>query len=394
MQSRLYPLILIVLVTLTSAGLALDPAAEDRQAAAATDANQPAVIGFPYVAQVTGNRVNIRSGPGTNYYTCGKLNKTDRVIVVGTKFSWSQIVPTQGSFSWISKEYVSTNPDKPAEGTVTADNVRVYAGAEGLKPMHSTSVQLKHNKNEKVKLLGEEKDGYYKIAPPEGAYLWILSQYTKPLGAVGEIPVTVEQPQSAVESGENRPAVVTTSPAKPETLKEYYVLQKQFETERAKPIRQQNYEAIKKALGEIAADKQAGNAARYAEYTLGQIKRCELAQQVAGEVELQDKQLQRAGRRIEKALTARLTQLEDLGRFAVIGRFQTSNVYDSEGELKYYRIIDDSGNTSCYALPSGSAKDIELSEFVGRKVGLVGIIEPHQQTKGALVCFTEITELK
>ena len=120
----------------------------------------------------------------------------------------------------------------------------------------------------------------------------------------------------------------------------------------------------------------------------------ELAQQVAGELELQDKQFQKAGQRIEKALAARLTQVEDLGRFAVIGKLQTSNVYDSEGELKYYRIIDDSGNTSCYALPDGAARDIDLSKFVGRKVGLVGTIEPHRQTKGALVRFTEIAGLK
>lgn len=394
MQSRPYPLIFIVLVISTSAGLAKEPAVTDPQPAAAADANQAAAIAFPYVAQITGNSVNIRSGPGTNYYPCGKLNKTDRVIVVGTKFSWSQIVPPQGSFSWISKEYVSTDANNPTTGTVTGDNVRVYAGAEDLKPMHSTSLQLKHNKTERVRLLGEEKDGYYKIAPPEGAYLWVLSQYTKPLGAVGEIEVTIEEPEPAVERGEDRPSVVTTGPAQPEILKEYYVLQKQFETERAKPIRQQNYEGIKKAIGEIAANKQAGNAARYAEYTLGQIKRCELAQQVAGELELQDKQLQRAGRRIEKALAAKLTQIEDLGRFAIIGKFQTSNVYDSEGELKYYRIIDDSGNTSCYVLPGGTARDIDLSKFVGRKVGLIGTIEPHQQTSGALVRFTEIAELK
>ena len=38
-----------------------------------------------YVAEVVGNDVFIRSGPGTNFYQCGKLYAGDRVQVISTQ---------------------------------------------------------------------------------------------------------------------------------------------------------------------------------------------------------------------------------------------------------------------------------------------------------------------
>ena len=85
---------------------------------------------FPYIAEITGDNLYIRSGSGTNFYQCGKLNKGDRVKVVGRVFSWSRIVPPEGSFSWISARYIEVDSEDPTLGTVTGDNVRVYAGSE------------------------------------------------------------------------------------------------------------------------------------------------------------------------------------------------------------------------------------------------------------------------
>jgi hypothetical protein len=119
-----------------------------------------------------------------------------------------------------------------------------------------------------------------------------------------------------------------------------------------------------------------------------------LALAVDKEVQLQDSQLQHIRERIEKARAAELSQVPELGGFTAVGWFQSSRIYGPEEELKHYRIIDDSSQTVCYALPEGPASQVDLSGFVGRKVGLVGTVEPHPQTKSALVRFTEITELK
>ena len=356
--------------------------------AAKLDANDVSVPSFPYVAEITGDDVNVHSGPGTNYYGCGKLNTGDRVQVVSEQFGWSRIVPPAGNFSWISMQGVSVNLDDPSIGTVTGDSIQVYAGSDYVEPMHSTTLQVTLKRGDKVKLLSEEKDDYYKIAPPSGAYLWVSTQYTKPAG-----PVAVETLPTATEStaDANLPRPIPTEiSVEAEKLEEYYALQKQIKAERAKPTDQANFADIKKRLTEIANNKEAGKAARYAEYVIGQIEGFELALAVAKEVQLQNEQLQQIMQRIDKARATRLAKAQDLGRFVVVGQFATFATYGPG----HYRIVDDSGKMICYALPGEEVSETDLSKFVGRKVGLVGAIQPHPQTAGALVQFTEVVQLQ
>lgn len=386
MKSCIYLSIFVCLAVLVFVGFAQEA---ETPAVPTSDANVPS---FPYIAEITGDDVYIRSGPGTDYYTCGKLNKADRVKVVDSRFSWSCIVPPAGRFSWISMQYVSIDKNDSTVGVVTGDNVRVWAGSANIKPIHSTRLQLRLNRDEKVRLLGEEKDDYYKITPPSGAYLWVSTRYTKPLGSADEVPLITE---SRTETKADTPAVVPTKVSvESEKLKEYYALEEQAESERAKPIAEQSYGDIRKKLFEIAGNKEAGKAARYSEFAIKQIERYELALEVDKAVQLQNEQLQRVKDRIDKARAARLAQVQDLGRFAAVGQFQTSKIYGTEVQLKHYRIIDNSGKTICYALPSSPAVRMDLSELIGCKVGLVGTIEPHPQTAGALVRFIEITKLE
>ncbi len=404
MRTRTNLFIIVCLVGLTSVGLAQERATPGEAAAPS----------FPYVAQITADDVYVRSGPGTNYYHCSKLNKGEKVVVVGSKFSWSRIVPPEGSFSWISKQYVSIDPANPGIGVVTGDAVRVYAGSEAQKPIHSEKVQNKLNKSEKVKIiLGEEEaSDYYKIVPPSGAYLWVSTRYIEPVGPVSEAALPVEAQAKAVSEAvtEAEPPVEPAVETKPEPaatrvtavevsvedakLKEYYALEKQIKSEIAKPAAQQQYSSIKRELSAIAANKAAGKAARYAEFALEQVKGFELASKITDALKLQSAQLEEVQRRIDKAREAKLAQMPNLGKFAVIGKFAISNIYATQAALRHYRILDESGRTVCYALPSGPAQGMDLDKFVGQKVGLVGSIEPNPQTSSALVKFTEISQLR
>ena len=397
MQAHIKSFILIILVVFASVGFVRGAAAPPGKDTAATagDTTKASVPPFPYAAEITDDDAPIRSGPGTNYYICSKLNKANKVNVVGSQFSWSRIVPPAGSFSWISMRYISIDPDNPAIGIVTADGIRIYAGSEYREPIHSETLQLKLNRGDKVKLMGKQKADYYKIAPPTGAYLWISTKYTKPLGAAGEVPRTVVTPTVDTRTDTTMP-IRTNISVEIEKLKEYYALEKQIQAERAKPIDQQNYANIEKALEQIAANKEAGKAVRYSEFAIKQIKRFELALKVAEAVRLQNENLQETKKGIEKARATRLAQAEKLGRFAVIGQFQTSSIYSSEAGLKHYRITRRTGDTDatvCYALPVGPASKMDVSKLAGLKVGLIGTIEPHPQTARVLVKFTEIVEL-
>ncbi len=349
---------------------------------------------FPYDAVITADDVYIRSGPGTNFYHCGKFKKGDRVKVVAKQFSWSRIVPPAGSFSWISMQYVKIDAANPSAGTVTGDNVRVYAGSDFVKPLYSTTLQDKLSTGAKVKLLGEQLDDYYKIAPPPGAYVWVSTNFTKPAPPAAEptpapAPAAVEPTRAAKEPNETvtvAPPAVTPQSA----LEKYRELKKQAEAERAKPADQQDYSNIKKELTDIAKDESAGNAARYAQFVLQQIAGYELALAVNKEIQLQNEQLAKTKAGIQKARTTRLAEVEDLGRFAITGQLQTYATFGPG----HYRVVDEAGKMICYALPDGSAAQKDLSGLIGHKVGLVGTIEPYKPTSGALVRFTDIVEIK
>ena len=351
---------------------------------------------FPYTAEIIGNDVYVRSGPGTNFYHCDKLNAGDKVKVVDKQFSWSRIVPPAGSFSWISMDFVTITPGDQEVGTVTGDNVRVYAGSDYVKPLYSTTLQGKLSKGEKVKLLGEQMDGYYKIAAPPFAYLWVSTQFTKPVPEPVEpspAPPTPAPVVPKVEPNEpgdtNTTTAVAPAPAVPKTpLEKYRDLKEQVKAENAKPVDQQDYTDLKKALLEIAEDEKAGNAARYAQFVVRQIEGYELALAVVKQVELQNKQLEKIKAKIDKAKATRMAEVETMGKFAIVGEFQTYVTYGPGN----YRILDEAGKMVCYALPAGAASQKDLSGFVGQKVGLVGTIEPHLATKKALVRFTEIVK--
>ena len=153
---------------------------------------------------------------------------------------------------------------------------------------------------------------------------------------------------------------------------------------------QQDYSNIKKGLTEIAKDESAGSAARYAQFVLQQVEGYELAMAVNKEIQLQTDQLAKTKAGIQKARTTRLSEVEDLGRFAIKGQLQPYATFGPG----HYRIVNEAGKMICYALPEGPAAQKDLTPLIGHQVGLVGTIEAFKPTAGALVRFTDVVELK
>lgn len=413
MQANIKSFILIILVGFASVGFARQaarppgaPPPGKEAAIKPGDTNKAAAPSFPYAAEVTEDNAPIHCGSGTNFYICGKLKTGDKVKVVSSQFNWSCIVPPPGSFSWISMRYVSIDPDNPNIGIVTADDIRVYAGSAQREPIHSETLQLKLNRGDEVNFIGKQQRDYYKIAPPAGAYLWVSTKYTKPLAApvvkvtrpvvvptkVDPNTKTVTKTITKTDTNDIKALIPTTISGESGNIKAYKALEKLIKAERAKPLNQQNYTNIKKALTVIAGNKDAGKAARYSEYAIRQIKGFELALVITKEVQLQNEELKKSQEGIDKARATRLAQVEALGKYAIIGKFQTSNIFSS-GPVKRYRIMDDKGKTVCYASPTGPISKKDLSKLAGSKVGLIGKIEANPQLAGALVRFTEIVQL-
>ena len=400
MRFYINSLVLVCLLSLVSVSFAQEPAIAPNEPAVSTpnepvlqapEVDKPAMPAFPYVAEITGDNVYVRSGPGTHHYHCSRLNKGDKVKVVGSKFKiWSRIAPPQGSFSWILAQHVNVDPDTPTVGLVATDNARVWVGSVDFMPIHSTKSLVTLNSGEKVKIEGPKQGDYYKIASPPGTYLWVLTQYTKYLAGLAE-PV--------IEAGQEDPAETQLTPrimpaAEAECLNQYYVLKNKLDAERVKPIAGMDYKVLRKALTEIADNKEAGKAARYSQLALKQLERYELAINATKAVQLQDEQLAKSREKIAKAHNARLETHQNTSNYIVMGRFQTSTIYSADPLIKYYLLIDSSGKIICYAIPADSTVKVDLARLINKKVGLVGTVEPHQQTKSAIVRFTEVVLLR
>ncbi len=410
-------LAMIILLSVTTLSLAEDkvytplPDNEGQE-------KQTAMPDFPYKAKITGDRVNIRSGPGTQYYSCGKLNTGDKVIVVGLKFSWSRVVAPDDCFSWISKQYVKIDPNEPGTGVVTGDRVRVYAGSPNLIPMHSTEVQTWANTGDRVELLGEEQGGYYKIKPLEDCYLWVRTDYVQP---IIEKKKTEEKQQEASEekteekaekkketeeaeeaeekvAEPNEPEKEAVTPVKSSVeekmLEKYNDLQEKVKKEKEKPLVKQDFSDIKIELEKIANTEDAGKAAKYAEYALQSIKRHEEVIDVLKAVRMQEAQLYQTKEKIQEAKQKRLAKVKDLGQYEAIGRFEKSNVYSPK--TKRFKLVGEDGKIKCYAQAISPARNKNLEKYIGKKVGLKGNIKPNPATGGAVIYFKEIevVELK
>ncbi|MCL5279808.1 MAG: SH3 domain-containing protein [Planctomycetes bacterium] len=379
----LFALLLVVVLILPAAGQTPEPNAPrnpvslpDGAAAAPTPANES------YVAEVIGDDVYVRSGPGTNFYQCSKLYRGDRVQVVKSQQGWSCIVPPPGCFSWIAMQYVSINPQNPTVGVLTGDNVGVYTGSDTQEAKYSTSKQVVLSRGQTVKLLGEEKDDYYKIAPPQGAYLWVSSQFLQP---ADKSLIKTPALDAAKTVTEKKP----TDPNAPLTgLDLYYALSEKVKAEHEKKLSEQNYTELKKKLAALAANKDGGRAARYAEYTLKQVERYELACRVGKELEDQNKELQKTTSKIDEARTTQLQGIVRRDKYALVGKLETSSVY--AGAAKRFRVLDESGKTICYVMPTGAIASTDFSKYIGHKVGLVGPIAARPDTQQSLIEFTEI----
>ncbi len=60
--------------------------------------------------KATGDGINIRCGPGSNFKEIGKLTKGEKVYLVKAGSEWTQIKPTLQCSGWVASEYLEVAP--------------------------------------------------------------------------------------------------------------------------------------------------------------------------------------------------------------------------------------------------------------------------------------------
>ena len=62
-----------------------------------------------YFVNTKSTRLNVRSGPGTNYYIAGKLNKGDYVVVLSISNGWAKVLYNGIQQGYVSSTYLAVN---------------------------------------------------------------------------------------------------------------------------------------------------------------------------------------------------------------------------------------------------------------------------------------------
>ncbi len=402
---------------------------------------KPADTKYPFIAEVVGNNVYVRSGNSTADYPCTKISAPDKVTVVDEVFGWARILPPEGCYSWIYKAYVKVDPANPTVGVLTGNrtNVNVWAGAEKIEAGRSSGSQTQLNAGDIVELFTEQPatGEYYKIKPPTGAHLWVSVDYLKYASpAVQDKPIIVPprpgtqssntvvgtsetkrptftnletqktaKPEVKIEVKEEKQTIDTKpEPKKVEppklTVKENQLLQDCYKIEAGideelkKPINQQNYTKSKKLLTKVKDQKDAGKAALYAQYLLDRIQRYDLAKNVTEALKKQDEQLEKAKQKIEQAHQNKLENMPKEVHYLYTGTLKPSHVYTSKTGQKRYMLIDSSGKILCYVIATAPQIDIQLEQKVNSTIGINGDVVSSSKSLVALVAATEIAPMQ
>ncbi|MEM1353307.1 MAG: hypothetical protein AAGH88_00340 [Planctomycetota bacterium] len=126
----------------------------------------------PFTGVITRNTVEIRSGAGLAFYEVGQLEKNQVVRVEEILFNnaWYKIRVPEGIYSYISKAFVNAQGDGSIG--VISDNETEVLAASLRGPGVSYRVQTLLDRGTRVTIVAEE-GSYYKVEPPEDAYVFI-----------------------------------------------------------------------------------------------------------------------------------------------------------------------------------------------------------------------------
>ena len=124
---------------------------------------------FPFLAEITSDKVNVRAGQNTNFEKMASLNKGEAIVVYGREFDWYKIQLPASAKVYLRADYAALLDGTTAAVTGTLVNVRAGAGTT------STSVgQLK--KDDRVKVLAKSGD-WLQIQPKEGMFAWVKKDF-------------------------------------------------------------------------------------------------------------------------------------------------------------------------------------------------------------------------
>lgn len=175
----------------------------------------PGPVSSQQAGTVTGDVVNVRTGPGTEYSRLSQVTAGSVLAVLAENDGWYQVAVPGGGKGWITGEFLDLRDlkDLPvAEGTVppayyvTPAGVTRYAlvmkDAVNVRslPTLDSPITAKLALGQQLEILGEQ-NGWYKVSLPEGQNGWIAGWLVAVKYDAGEAkPDTSENPATGLLS--------------------------------------------------------------------------------------------------------------------------------------------------------------------------------------------------
>jgi len=155
--------------------------------------------------RVTGDRVNLRAGPGDKFEVITQVSVHDALETTSPDEEWVPVTPPAGSVIWIHSDLVK-------DCVITATKARYRAGPGITYTILGTLEQ-----NDRVTVRGTFND-WIKIDPPGKCVFWISRLYVEPMQEIPSAlppPAPEMPPSDQAGSPVQPPTRVTVPPAEP-----------------------------------------------------------------------------------------------------------------------------------------------------------------------------------
>jgi hypothetical protein len=334
---------------------------------------------FPYKAFVGTDEVYVRSGPGQNYYPTDKLSKGAEVEVYRhDPGGWCAIKPVEGSFSWVSSQYVKI--EEGNLGVVTGHNVSARVGSKFSDIRGSEQVHLK--KGEVVEVLETKKVGsgtspsqtWYKIAPPSGEFRWVSLKYLEPAYAREGLHHRGSDGQFHESDGENRSAADRRSSSDKLSHEAFKAELNRLELELSQMVAEEtevwSFDSLRIGAESLIESAETAVDRGKARLLVSRINRFEDIKNRSDKLASLRDETDRTDKYIA-GLRTTVKRAKDYvaGDDRFDGRGRLEQVAPTKPGVPRFALMDEAGNVRTYVTP---ATGVNLQKYVGQEIGIVG----------------------
>jgi len=343
-----------------------------------------AALAEDQAAEITGNRVRLRSGPGTTHAILDELNAGDLVVVAGAEGRWRKVRVPGGFPCWVHASLLRRDPDGTAVVTATRVLMRPTAGKE--HPPLATRLE----RGDVLSVRGAEGE-WVEVLAPERAHAWIFEELVRDLGPAAEYRAALERARKARSERllEGR-ADAREAAAKEKRRKEFRELV--LKTGREVLAGEGDAAAQQRDLRKVALESDDDLTRGYANALLALVSLRREVDGVREALSRAEHEKSEAVAGLRKELEAAETKYRDALEKAQVLRTLRENPFRAAGTIRKrderFALVED--GRILFFLES---KRFDLSDYVGRRVGVNGRMVVSDPSTGETHLMVEKLEI-